>query len=224
MTSIQDIIYELMTSPSTYEEAKRQSEKLDQMFGFKFDQIEKGLLLKKEELEKSVTDQNRQFWIGLDIQSLQTPYSEIVAMVQKLNPKAGDVWMDLGAGYGRVGLILGFLCSDVQFYGYEFIAERVNEGNRIRQDWQIKNGELLQADLIQDQMDLTKGDVFFIYDFGSRSDVYLVLEKLKSVAAQRPIQVIARGRGVKNWILMDFPWLSQVNSPQHFETWSLFQS
>lgn len=224
MMSIQDIIYELMTSPASYEEAKRQAEKLDQIFGFKFDSIEKNLLLKKEEFEKSETYQDRQFWIGLDIQSLQTPYSEIVDMVHKLNPKAGDVWIDLGAGYGRVGLILGLLCSDVEFYGYEFITERVDEGNRVRDNWQIKNGSLLQADLIQDQIDFSKGNVFFLYDFGSRSDVYQMLDKLKNVAAQKPIQVIARGRGVKNWILMDFPWLSQVNPPQHFDTWSLFCS
>jgi hypothetical protein len=224
MSSIQDIIYELMTLPGNYGEAKLQSEKLDLLFGFNFNQIEKDLLLKKDMFQKNDANEERQFWIGLDIQSLQTPYSEIVEMIQKLKPKAGDVWLDLGAGYGRIGLILGLLCSGVNFFGYEFIAERVNEGNRVLDSWQIKNGGLLQADLVQDKIDFEKGDVFFLYDFGSRSDVYKVLEKLQFVASKKSIQVIARGRGVKNWILMDFPWLGQVHEPQHFENWSLFRS
>lgn len=224
MTSIQDIVHELMSVPRSYTEAKQQSEKLDALFGFNFTQIEANILSKKEDFKKHKENQERQFWIGLDVQSLQTPYSEIVEMIQALNPKAGDVWMDLGAGYGRVGLILGLFCLGVEFYGYEFISDRVNEGNRIRENWQIKNGGLIQADLVHDLIDFEKGHVFFLYDFGSRSDVYQVLEKLKAVASKKPIQVIARGRGIKNWILMDFPWLGQVNEPQHFENWSLFQS
>lgn len=224
MNSIQDIIHELMIVPSSYAEAKHQAEKLDHLFGFDFTHIEKDLLAKKKELEKSEMNQARQFWIGLDIQSLQTPYSEIVEMIQKLTPKPGDVWMDLGAAYGRVGLILGLLCSGVEFFGYEFIAERVQEGNRVREKWQIRNGGLIKADLVSDSISFEKGDVFFLYDFGSKSDVYQVLEKLKAVAGTKTIKVIARGRGIKNWILMDFPWLGQVNEAYHFENWSLFQS
>ncbi len=224
MISIHDLIYELMTLPNDYKEAKIQAEKIDLLFGFNFSQIEKNLILKKEKLEKENDHQSRQFWIGLDVQSLQTPYSEIVRMIQFIKPKPNDVWMDLGAGYGRLGLILGLICSDVNFYGYEYIQERVQEGNRIRQDWQIQNGALVQADLISDVIDFEKGDVFFLYDFGSREDVYLVLKKLKDVACKKSIQVIARGRGVKNWIMIDFPWLAQVNEPQHFENWSLFRS
>lgn len=222
--TLQDIIHELLTLPRNYPEAKLQAEKLDKIFGFELNQIEKDLVLKKSELQKSLADQDRQFWIGLDIQALQTPYSEIVDMIQKLNPKATETWIDLGAGYGRIGLILGLLCSDVYFHGYEYIAERVLEGNRIREKWQIKNGGLYRADLNHDVIDFEKGDVFFLYDFGSRSDVFHVLEKLKQVAAKKSIRVIARGRGVKNWIMMDFPWLGAVNPAQHFENWSLFQS
>jgi len=222
--TLQDIIHELLTLPQSYSEAKQQAKRLDQIFGFEFQEIEKALVLKKADLQKAKDDRERQFWIGLDIQALQTPYSEIVEMIQKINPKAEDTWMDLGAGYGRIGLILGLLCSDVYFRGYEYISERVFEGNRIREKWQIQNGGLYQADLIHDPIELHQGDVFFLYDFGSRSDVYKVLEKLKQVAAVKSIQVIARGRGVKNWIMMDFPWLGSVNPPKHFENWSLFQS
>lgn len=224
MISIQDLVYELTAKPGNYSQAKIHSEKLDQLFGFKYDLVEKSLLQKKEEVETIEPDQKRQFWIGLDIQALQTPYSEIVEMIEIINPSANDVWMDLGAAYGRVGLALGLLRSDVNFYGFEYVNERVIEGNRIRDHWQINNGQLLQADLIHDKIDFAKGNVFFLYDFGSRSDIYAVLEKLKLVAASNSIQVIARGRGVKNWIMMDFPWLSQVVPPIHFETWSLFQS
>lgn len=214
---LEKIKCELLVKPSNYAEAKIQAEKLDGLFGFELEQIE-------SDLTRSQQEEGRQFWIGLDVQSLQTPYSEIAQIIEQLNPQASQVWMDLGAAYGRLGLVLGLQRPEVRFLGYEFVQERVIEGNRIRAKWQIQNGDLIQADLVRDEIFFVQGDVFFLYDFGSRKDVYQVLQKLQSVAAQKPICVVARGRGVKNWIMLDFPWLAEVNSSLHFENWSAFFS
>ena len=90
--------------------------------------------------------------------------------------------------------------------------------------WDLKNAKIIQTDLASQSFDLQNAEVYFLYDFGSQADVYLIIEKLRNVASKRQIKVIARGRGIKNWILLDFPWLGTVNAPIHYRNWSLFRS
>ena len=212
---------ELLSPKISYGKAKAEAEKLDKILGFDFDSIEKKLSVENRRQDKVVA---KQFWIGLDAQSLQTPYSEVIEMIQELNPQPENLWIDLGAGYGRLGVVLGFLKPEVKFLGYEFIESRVNEGNRIFTKWDLKNAKIIQTDLASQSFDLQNAEVYFLYDFGSQADVYLIIEKLRNVASKRQIKVIARGRGIKNWILLDFPWLAEVNAPVHFRNWSLFRS
>ncbi len=174
--------------------------------------------------KKTLQANEQQFWIGLDLQSLQTTYFEIVQMVRYIKPQPEQKWIDLGAAYGRIGVVLGILYPKTLFKGYEYVAARVSEGNRILQKWNFSNSILEQADLADPNLVIEPADIYFIYDFGSRADIYSVLEKLRFIAKGRSIRVIARGRGVKSWILMDFPWLSEMKEPIHFPTWSLFQS
>lgn len=211
----------LADAKNDYASAKAQAIILDELLGYDGDSIEHNLFEKNK--DTSVLSP-QQFWFGLDIQSLQTPYSEVVEMIQHFNPQPGDVWLDLGAAYGRVGVVLGFLCPMVQFIGYEYVPERVDEGNRIFKKWNLTQAELKRVNLASDGFELREADLYFIYDFGSKNDIYKVLEKLRLIAMRKPIQVVARGRGVRNWITMDFPWLGVVNPPKHFAHWTVFQS
>jgi hypothetical protein len=212
---------ELQQTPTSYAEAKIQSGRLDEMFGFECEKIEDELFeTEKEHLFSSP----RQFWYGLEVQSMQTPYSELLEFVHFLKPKPQDLWLDLGAAYGRMGLVLACFAPEVRFIGYEFVQSRVDEGNRVFRALGVRQAQLVSADLAAADLELPDADLFFVYDFGSKDDVYKVLEKLRVKALAKPIQVIARGRGIRNWILMDFPWLYDVKPPQHFKTWSYFQS
>jgi hypothetical protein len=204
-----------------YSDAKIHSADLDEQLGYQMKQVEDSLFLTHP--NHSVTT-GKQFWFGLDIQSLQTPYSEILEMIDFLNPKAGDCWVDLGAGYGRMGVVLGFLRPDVQFRGYESVPERTLEANRIFLKWGLQNAEMLCADVSAVDVTRWPANLYFIYDFGSKEDIYQTLSQLQQLARSESITVIARGRGVRNWILQDFPWLSQIQKPTHFENWSAFYS
>ena len=211
----------LMSPKKNYAEAKAHAEKLDHLLNFGCQGIERELF-EKHRRNPPITSQ--QFWFGLDLQSLQTPYSEIVEMVQHLNPQPGQLWVDLGAGYGRIGIVLGFLCPLVQFLGFEIVRERVNESNRVFQEWKLNLAKMKQDDISTEFFSIGFADLYFIYDFGSKKDVYQVLEKLKIIAKTQPIRIIARGRGVRNWIFIDFPWLHEIHRPEHFLNWSLFRS
>ncbi len=212
---------QLMQASADYAEAKIQSTHLDQLLGFRYEDIEESLLKTHQD---SIFSSERQFWYGLELPSLQTPYSEIHEMVKRLKPQDHELWLDLGAAYGRMGIFLGFLYPKVRFIGYEYVSERVCEANRVFQDWKLESVVMKQADLATESFQVEQADLYFIYDFGSKTDVYRVLEKLRLIAQTKKIRVIARGRGVRNWILMDFPWLYDVCPAEHYLNWSLFQS
>jgi hypothetical protein len=220
-SAAQAIRVELATLQKDYAAAKVHAQRVDELLGFVCEPIEDQLF---EANSDSIISSPRQFWYGLELQAMQTPYSEILEMVRHLRPQSGDLWVDLGAGYGRIGILLGFLHPGVRFRGYEYVLDRVLEGQRIFKQWNLADVELRQADLATDDFVVEPAEVYFLYDFGSRDDIYKVLHKLGVVARHKKIKVIARGRGVRSWILMDFPWLYDVEPPEHFSTWSLFKS
>lgn len=204
-----------------YAAAKTHSKTIDDRIGLNCDKIEDSLF---EANKESLFYPGQEFWYGLDVQSLQTPYSEIVEMIDYLQPQKDDLWLDLGAGYGRMGITLGFLKPHVKFIGYEYVQVRVNEGNRIFTEWNLSTAVMKQADISKDDFEIDPASLYFLYDFGSKDDIYKVLEKLRILARDKSIQVVARGRGVRSWIFMDCPWLSDINPPVQFKNWSFFKS
>lgn len=206
----------LLENISSYPEAKIHSANLDLDFGFDCENIESNLIKDK--------DHDRVLWIGLDLQVLQTPYSEILAMLNHVNLKEGQHIIDLGAGYGRMGMVVGYLFPTLSFKGFEFVKERVIDGNKVYQEHNLSNSQMSYADLAAEDFIIPDADLYFIYDFGSKKDVYVVLEKLRIKAQSKKLQVIARGGGVRNWIMQDFPWLSQFEPYDRFEHWTLFRS
>lgn len=212
---------ELQTPMPEYAQAKTQAIRIDQLMGYDCQKIEERLFVNKK---TDTAFDSQQFWIGLDLQSLQTPYSEIAEMIDRLDPQPGQTWLDLGAGYGRMGVTLGFLRPQVNFIGYEVVAERVTEGQRIFDLWKLQWAQMKHVDIATEHFHIDAADLYFLYDFGSKNDVFIVLNKLAEIAKTRKIQVVARGRGVRHWIMMDFPWLSQIHEPEHFNNWSLFRS
>lgn len=207
----------LLQRQSSYAQAKVHSQTLDQLFGFNSERIERAL---------SGLDcgHNKQLWYGLDLQSLQTPYSEILQIIQIIEPSSDETWVDLGAGYGRMGLVMGLLYPSMKFKGFEFVKERVTEANRILKKWGCDGSTLSQADLAAPSFFIPDADLFFIYDFGSKQDVSCVLRKLAEKAKRHPVRVVARGRGIRHWILQEHPWLASVEPPRHYQHWSIFHS
>ncbi len=138
------ICAKLLEFQKDYASAKDHSREIDHLLGYNCDSIE--IQLKSTKL---IDDGNfpKNFWIGLDLQTLQTPYSELLAMICYLKPADGEVWLDLGAGYGRMGVILGFLRKTVHFKGYEYVPQRSIEGNRIFKKWNLNQAKIIQVDL-----------------------------------------------------------------------------
>lgn len=235
-TLLSDIEPLLSQSVGSHIEAKSQARSIDRALGYRCEEIEQELrerYLPKNRLSfgagagDTFIDQDghsRQFWVGLDVQSLQTPYSELLEILEVVGVRRGQKWIDLGAGYGRLGIVLSSISLEAEFLGYEVIPERVEEGRRIFSAWNLPSAKLETADIAAAGFDIPIADVYFIYDFGSARDIGVVLGKLAEISRHQKIQVVARGRGIRHAIMQQHPWLSEVEPAQHFPHWSLFSA
>ena len=136
--SIEQILQELKIVPVDYAAAKKQAKVLDDLLGYECDPIEDVLF---EANHETLFSSTRQFWYGLDLQTLQTPYSEIVEMVQHLKPQPEELWLDLGAGYGRMGLASRVGCQLDRSVFDDAIGGARDEGKRFGRDRQLDHGE-----------------------------------------------------------------------------------
>jgi hypothetical protein len=196
----------------SYQEQQEHSAKVDMWLELKTEETE-------AKLKKSPT---QQLWVDLPVQAMLTPYTEIREILEKFDSEKPIKLIDLGSGYGRIGFVIARHFPNWKFIGYELVEERV-----------IRAREALAknpcARISFEVTDLTKsrpevGDVFFIYDYGTRRAIEKTLQDLKDIAQAKKIIVIGRGRASRDAIERQHPWLSQVVEPTHFSHYSIYRS
>lgn len=208
---------------------REHSRKLDHDLGIRSAEIEASLY---QSLKAKFPDGNHhtwwketvdghQTWVGLDPQTLQTPYSQIQEVCRNLEFKKNDLLVDLGAGYGRFGFMLHFLHPEVKFIGYEFVKERVDEGKRIYVKFNCHNAQIFEQDLTKDFV-LPEAQFYFIYDYGHVSQIKQTLDEIGNLSANRNFKVIAWGKATRRIIDLHYPWLTQISEPKHFENYSIY--
>ena len=221
----------LFTSYDDYQQAREESEKLDLELGFEVAKVEGELLAQAQELDPkgnhktwgASLHQGNQTWVGLSHQTLQTPYSELKKMCLLLNPRPGETIVDLGAGYGRMGLVLKAFYPEVNFIGFEYVASRVEEGQRILKHFDCQRSNLLVEDLTSPDFKLPIAEYYFVYDYGTIGHIRQTLKQIESMADQQNFKVIARGKGTRSLIQYEHPWLADVYAAIHEENFSIFQ-
>lgn len=146
-----------------------------------------------------------QTWVGLNIETLQTPYCDILRILQILKLRPYQEVIDLGAAFGRLGVVIGGIYPKNSFTGYEFVKERVNEGNRIFQKFKMANAKLIAADLGDTKFHLPLADIYFIYDFGQIEHIQKTLREIETLSMRRPLRVVVRGKWSQDIIERQFP-------------------
>jgi hypothetical protein len=216
-------------SARDYQESQMLSEKLDDLLGYQTNSIEKKLVQLASRLDpfgdlKSWgirMHDGAQSWVGLNPQQLQTTYDELVELVDVIQPDPHSLWLDLGAGYGRLGIVLKALAPEVKFIGYEIVRERVVDGNRVFKKHCCEDATLVCAD-ISKNFDLPIADCYFIYDYGKLEHIKKTLEQISFIADQgHHFHVVARGR-VRQFIEYNHPWLT-VNNPTNTSTFNIYR-
>lgn len=199
-------------SDHTYLEAQTHAAAVDHWLGLQTEQTEKRLAVEGCRSKAPTTSrESQQLWFGLATQNLLTPYTEIRSLLSLAKPEAGQVVVDLGAAYGRMGFVINRCHPGVSFIGYEYVGERVHEGRRSFKQHSLQNADLEHADLSSAGFIPEIADIYFLYDYGTLKAIEKTLYDLKKIARLRPIVVIGRGRHCRYAIEARHSWLGKVN-------------
>lgn len=199
-----------------YSKVQEHSALIDKIIGSNVHEIEEQLLNQAKSIisEGSVRTWGRglhdgiQTYVGLNPEQLQTPYSEFHKIVEVISPEENHKVVDLGAGYGRLGLVCHAFDSSIIFEGHEYAQERVDEGNRIYEYLDIENSKLIQQDLCSDQFEMPSADIYFMYEYGDMMHVQESLKQLQEVSLKKNFRLVCRGKGSNNLIWNNHPWLT----------------
>lgn len=222
---------EFYESPKANDIIKRQhSNMVDKILGFRMKYIEEMLVAEARNFEPEgsheswgpTMHQGVQTWVGLDLQTLQTPYSECLRILQLLKIKPYQHVIDLGAAYGRMGVVIGGLFIKNSFTGYEYVRARVDEGNRVFKELGFSRCQLLEQDLFDSAFELPEADVYFIYDYGQVEHIDHTLRQIKAVAEKRPVKIVVRGKFTKRIIGDRHEWLDLKYEGKLEELFSIY--
>lgn len=204
----------LALAPEHYPLAKRHAALADEWLG-----------LRVSETEASLRDPSdgQQRWLGHDPAIFLTPYVELRAWLEELGPAAGDRIVDLGAGYGRLGFVMARHFPQCHFLGFELVPERVSEGTSALARFGAQ-GKLLVADLSDPSWRPPAAEIYFLYDYGTKAAIAKTLADLRELSQTKGIQVVGRGRAVRDLVEREHPWLGSVHLPRHHAHYSLYRS
>lgn len=143
---------------------------------------------------------------------LLTPYSEILNLFQAMKLKPGDTVVDLGAGFGRVGLALAVQYPGINITGYEIVKERVSEGARLAKEWNLDSRvHLIEQNLADPQFKPQAADVYYAFNPVSGSTFDKILEDLRVVGLQSGKKFRLIVFGPSPFFKTDAqPWLKEI--------------
>lgn len=214
-----------------YQDWQDESDIIDSELGFCVYSIEDNLIEKAKKISKDgnvkswgkLLHKGSQSWVGLNPKQLQTTYREFFDILNFLPPSDKTTFCDLGAGYGRFGLVLNLMNNKSKFIGFEISKARVDEGNRIFNKYNCLNSKLICQDLVDPSFFIPESDVYFIYDYGLETHIKHTLEQISTIADTKKIAIIARGRGVRSIIHYKHPWLTVVE-PIETDSYAIYRN
>ena len=230
---LQDLLHDPEFFASYTVDEGIQSALIDRALGIASHEIEDSLLGEARPLsgEQKVDalgrnlHEGRQTWVGLDPETLQTPYPQLWEICEQLEIQKGEVVVDLGAAFGRLGLVLNCYAPETVFLGYEYVRKRAEEAERVFRYYHCENARVRCVDLADENFYPDAADVYFLYDYGRSDQVRTTLKQLKELSDQgKNFSVVARGRSVTSLIEYRHPWLAEVFEKRRFEEVTIFSN
>lgn len=177
---------------------------LDQIFGLEY------ILT-----EASSIDQKERLYEGAGV-GVQSSYATTLIAIKYLNLTKGSKFIDLGSGYGRIGLVLGLMRPDISFVGYEFVKERVEIANKACANLSLSSHvQFIAQDLADPQFQIPVADTYYIFDSFSDQTFASVMKQLEDMSLTSKVAVITKGNA-KLWMKKQF-W----SEPQEFNDGNL---
>lgn len=162
----------------------RTFDKLDTLFELNYDQDPRTGL--QEETKERL-------YIGGGI-GVQSGYSTVLLALSNLRPELNASIIDLGSGFGRVGLIFSLLRPDIKFTGYEYVEERVTNSNSASKSFEIQNNlKFFTQDLSDKEFILPVADIYYLYDPFTQETYDFILEQILALSKKQGIKVVTKG-------------------------------
>lgn len=125
---------------------------------------------------------------------VQSGFSTILLAIDKLQMKPGCLVIDLGSGYGRVGLAIGLMRPDVKFSGFEYVSHRVDIANHAAQNFAINDQvNFYTQDLSLQSFKLPAADVYYLYDPFCEETYCHVLQQILTISRNQKVTIVTKG-------------------------------
>lgn len=134
-----------------------------------------------------------------------SPYETVREAIRRLAPRRGDVFYDLGCGYGRV-VLWGALVSAATFRGIDLVHQRLAPAMRAQRRLGLANAGFVQGNVLSARFD--DGNLFFLFDPFFDDTLRRVALRLARIARRRPIRIASHWQS--NLYFARRPWLREI--------------
>lgn len=139
---------------------------------------------------------------------LPCPVDAVVAAVDEAGIGASDVFVDVGCGLGRVGLLVRLL-TGATVIGIEIQSALVAAARSLAREFALERFAVLHGDASHMARYVALGSIFFFYCPFSGVRLHRLLDELEPIAKTRPLRLC----GV-NTDFPSRPWLFSEASPR----------
>lgn len=161
--------------------------------------------------ETSNPDQKERIYEGSGV-GVQSSYATTLLALRYLNLAKGSRFIDLGSGYGRIGLVIGLMRPDIQFTGYEFVKERVDISNKVSAYFDLgQHVHFMSQDLSLANFKIPFAETYYIFDSFTDTSYAIITNQLQEMALHKRITVVTKGNA-KLWFKNKY-W----SEPQEFD-------
>ena len=160
---------------------------LNALIGMNSDMIQKAIETQYENEENG-----QKLYTQINSDTLGTPFAHMENIFKLSELKDGETVIDLGSGFGNVGIYLGLKRPMNSFIGHEIIRERHDEAERVKEYYELNSICFQNSDICQlDEANLIAGDQFVLYDPLSLPMLNELLGKMKNIARNKSFKIIA---------------------------------
>lgn len=145
---------------------------------------------------------------------VQSGYSTILLALAHLEEHyglSGKKMVDLGSGYGRVGLVSALYCEEIDFIGYEYVAHRVDVSNRAAKNLELEKSLLfVTQDLSLSDFYIPQADIFYLYDPFTEETYHFILKQIVELSQLQRVIVVTKGNARA--------WLERISSDNNWSS------
>ncbi|WP_372655912.1 SAM-dependent methyltransferase [Halobacteriovorax sp.] len=144
---------------------------------------------------------------------VQSGYSTILLALHRIEAEVGSTVIDLGSGYGRVGLVCSLLRPDINFIGYEYVPHRVDISNIACKALGLDEKlDFKVQDLSLKSFKIPDADYYYLYDPFSEETYKYILDQIIEISTRKKVTIVTKGnaRGWLSDIAKKYAWPKAV--------------